>query len=72
MSATFSPTTLSILKGIFSMPGKEAIEVIANFLRPEPGYYLSRAQSVHEHQQLILTQLRRMPRPLILYVTQPD
>jgi len=70
MSATFSPATLAILKSIFSTPDQAPIEVIANFLRPEPGYYLSRAQSVQEHQQLVLTQVRRMPRPLILYTTK--
>lgn len=70
MSATFSPTTLAILKSIFSMPDQEPIEVIANFLRPEPSYYLTRAQSSQEYQQLVLTQVRRMPRPLILYTTE--
>lgn len=69
MSATFSPATLEILKSIFDTPGQEPIEVNANFLRPEPSYYLTRAQSVEEHQQLVLTQLRRIPRPLIFYFT---
>ncbi|MBE0585636.1 MAG: DEAD/DEAH box helicase, partial [Desulfofustis sp.] len=72
MSATLSLTTLTILKSIFSAPDQEPIEVNANFLRPEPSYYLTRTQSVQEHQQLVLTQLRRMPRPLILYTTEPD
>ena len=72
MSATFSPSTIEILKSIFATPGQEPIEVNANFLRPEPSYYLTRAQSFGEHQQLVLTQLRRMPRPLILYTTLRD
>lgn len=72
MSATFSPTTLGILKSIFSMPDQEPIEVNANFLRPEPSYYLTRARFFQEYQQLVLTQVRRMPRPLILYTTKRD
>ena len=72
MSATFSPATMETLKNIFASPGKEPIEVHANFLRPEPSYYLTRAKFVDEHQRLVLTQLRRMPRPLIFYVTTKD
>ncbi len=70
MSATFSPSTIEILKNIFVTPDQEPLAVNANFLRPEPNYYITRADSVENYQKLVLTQLRRMPRPLILYVTK--
>lgn len=72
MSATFNPATMETLKGIFCTPGQEPLEVNASFLRPEPSYYLTRAKSFEGHKQLVLTHLRRMPRPLILYVTTRD
>lgn len=71
MSATFSPSTLETLKNIFATSGQLPIEVNANFLRPEPNYYLTRTSSL-EHEQQVLLQLRRMPRPLILYATKVE
>lgn len=72
MSATFSPSTLETLKNIFAPPKQLPIEVNANFLRPEPNYYLTRTGSHLEHEQQALFQLHRMPRPLILYTTKVE
>jgi len=70
MSATFSPATMVSLANIFAESDRNPIQVNANFLRPEIGYYLTCSKSPDEHTQQVLTQLRRMPRPLILYVTK--
>lgn len=72
MSATFSPATLKTLKNIFVDPGHDPIEINANFLRPEPSYYITQTRSPQEHEQQVLIQLRRLPRPLILYATKVE
>jgi len=72
MSATFSSATLETLKNLFTTPEQVPIEVNANFLRPEPGYFLTQTDSPRQHEQQILLQVNRMPRPLILYATEVE
>lgn len=43
----------------------------ANCLRPEPGYWFHLTPSEDLRHQRVLEALRFLPRPLILYVTQP-
>lgn len=72
MSATFSPTTLQTLKNIFVASGDIPIVVNANFLRPETSYYNTQTSAEQDHEQQVMVQLKKMPRPLIIYATKVD
>lgn len=69
MSATFSPSTCECLKNLFADVKNPPIEIIGTFLRPEPSYDLIKANSETAHTNLIMQEIRLLPRPLILYTT---
>lgn len=70
LSATVSERSQDVLEHLFSEPGK-LITVQANRLRPEIAYWFDRAPDEYIRKQRVMEALRFLPRPLILYVTQP-
>lgn len=70
MSATFSESTLQLLKDSFLREGEQAIEVHGSFLRPELNFNLLKTVDSEEHQVAVLEAIMRLPRPLILYTTK--
>lgn len=72
MSATFSPGVVDDLLDLF-LAGTD-IEpdfVVANELRPEPDFWIADLTSIDERDRRILEAVHRLPRPAIIYVTQP-
>lgn len=70
MSATFSESTLQLLKDSFLREGAQAIEVHGSFLRPELNFNLLKTVDSEAHQVAVLEAILRLPRPLILYTTK--
>ncbi|UPQ83609.1 DEAD/DEAH box helicase [Pseudomonas knackmussii] len=70
MSATFSDSTLQLLKDSFVQEGKQTIEIHGGFLRPEPNFNVLKTADPAEHQLAVLEAIRHLPRPLILYTTK--
>lgn len=70
MSATFSDPTLQLLKDLFVLEGKKAIEIHGGFLRPESNFNVLKTADPAEHQLAVMEALRCLPRPLILYTTK--
>ena len=70
LSATVSQSCLQTLTELFAN-GDELDCVSANQLRPEISYWLSTAANEEERRSRILEALYHLPRPAILYVTQP-
>lgn len=70
-SATLTATTIEALKQLFSV-GQRIHLVAGVYLRPEPRYAFSHADSDAARHQQILETVRAAPRPVILYVTRPD
>jgi hypothetical protein len=70
MSATLSPDTLAILETLFGPP-RQVQMVAAVHLRPEPRYWSYRATGWFDKLERILELLRHVPRPFILYLTEP-
>ncbi|HRQ58638.1 MAG TPA: protein DpdF [Azoarcus taiwanensis] len=71
LSATFSPSTPSMLKELFAGDGVAWEEHIVQRLRPEIHYFaVPNWLSADEQVQRVSEALRRLPRPAILYVTE--
>lgn len=70
-SATLTAATIDALKHLFSA-GQRVHLVAGVYLRPEPRYAFSHAESEAVRQQRIMETVRFAPRPFILYVTRPD
>ncbi|ELY5912816.1 TPA: ATP-dependent DNA helicase RecQ [Cronobacter sakazakii] len=69
LSATYSKSTRDILVEQFHDENSELIEVSANFLRPEPEYFVHHEANENAHRQRVEQLLMTLPRPLILYCT---
>lgn len=64
------PATLNTLKELFAGDNPQAIvEVNGSFLRPEPMWYVSKADDREDHRRQVEDAISTLPRPLILYVT---
>ena len=70
MSATMSDWTTGILKELFTEQEK-LVEVRGDALRPEPMLWLNCFSSEEERREKTLQVLPLLPRPIILYVTNP-
>lgn len=71
MTATLTDETLDTLETLFSS-GEDSFQVVsAVYLRPEPRYWHYKALSLAEKKGCVLEAVRKGPRPLILYVTEP-
>ena len=70
LSATVTRSSFDVLTQLFSKEDN-LITVQANRLRSEVEYYFDYSKSKKEREKKILEALRILPRPLILYVTQP-
>lgn len=70
MSATLSATTLDALHQSFGNSEVPSIVINANFLRPEPNYSIIRTRNPQQHLDEALTQIRKLPRPIIVYATR--
>lgn len=71
MTATLTQETLETLEVLFS-PAEAPFQVIsAVYLRPEPRYWHYKAHGFTEKKKYVLEAVRKGPRPLILYVTEP-
>ncbi len=71
LSATFEKSTVKKLKQMFSSEDKW-IEVRCDSLRKEPRYSLVQAGSYKEKNHYIIELVKKLPRPLVIYVTSPD
>lgn len=70
LSATWSQSTRNVIVDLFRSDDSELIEITANFLRPEPEYFVHAERDEHAHQQRVESLLMTLPRPLILYCTK--
>ena len=72
LSATMSSRCIEDLQALFGEPGPCEL-IAANSLRPEPEFWVAaEADDDHMRQRRVLEALSQLPRPAILYVTQPD
>ncbi len=71
MTATLTDETLQTLEMLFSQKDKPFQVVSDVYLRPEPRYWHYKASNFQEKKQCVLESVRKGPRPLILYVTEP-
>ncbi|GFO65882.1 hypothetical protein GMPD_38010 [Geomonas paludis] len=71
MTATLTEETLETLEVLFSPYDAPFQVVSAVYLRPEPRYWHYKAHSFPEKKRCVLEAIRKGPRPLILYVTEP-
>ncbi len=71
MTATLSAVSADLLVKIFGNPGP--IEMaIANRLRPEPSYWVSKSPTHEERVERVEEALLHLPRPAIVYCSKPD
>jgi hypothetical protein len=70
LTATLTESALDALEGLFGAPGPFTLLAAAQ-LRPEPSFWITRAQSFERQREYVLEALRHLPRPLILYCTRP-
>ncbi len=71
LSATVSSECENLLSKLFRGIGSFRT-VQANRLRPEPAYWFSYVRDEQTRQSHVLEALAHLPRPVILYVTQPS
>lgn len=70
LSATITDDAVDTLVTLFGEPGP--VEVVNSvFVRPEPEYWVSAAADGDVRLERVLEAARHVPRPAILYVTQP-
>lgn len=72
LSATWSQNTRDVIVEQFRADDSELIEITANFLRPEPEYFVHAEHNPTAHQQRVEQLLMTLPRPLILYCTTQE
>ncbi len=70
-SATLGRVELEDLTNLFGGPGPVAL-VAANALRPEPEYWIASPTDDEQRADRVVEAVKRLPRPLLLYVTSPD
>jgi hypothetical protein len=70
-SATLTASTILALQQLFS-DGRRTHVAAGVYLRPEPRYAFSHADSDDVRRQRVLEVLALAPRPFILYVTRPE
>jgi ATP-dependent DNA helicase RecQ len=70
MSATLTGETLGVLETLYGSPGPFQMVAAVN-LRPEPRYLSTRTASVSEKVARVRDLVRHVPRPFLLYVTEP-
>lgn len=71
LSATYDKPTVEQLKSMFSSDGK-FIEIRCDSLRKEPRFTLVKAKSKSDKTAKIIELIKKLPRPMILYVLSPD
>ncbi len=71
LSATIAPETLETLKDLFVNPG-EFRTLFAGQLRPEPDFWVAAPTSTRIRDDHVVEALYKLPRPLILYVTEVE
>lgn len=70
MSATLTAETLGVLESLYGEPGPFQM-VAAVHLRPEPRYMSVLASCYVQKVERVRTTVRHLPRPFLLYVTEP-
>jgi ATP-dependent DNA helicase RecQ len=70
LSATFADSTQEILRHLFVEEGQHWEANVVQRLRPEIHYHIQRATNEDEQTNWIEEALLRLPRPMILYVTE--
>lgn len=72
MSATYSRGVVDDLLDLFlTGTDVEPDFVVANELRPEPDFFIGDITAVEERDRRVVEAAHRLPRPAIVYVTQP-
>lgn len=71
LTATLTPECRATLRAHFGVAAS-AFQMLSSVqLRPEPEYWIALAESEDERERWVLEAIHRLPRSLILYVTQP-
>ena len=71
MTATYTRETHRVIKTLFN--NKNNFEIIsAVHLRPEPTYWIYRANTPMDKRQKILELVKRCPRPILIYVSKRE
>ncbi len=70
MSATFTPSNLTVLEQLFGGPNETLQSLSVVSLRREPTYWSSFCNTESDKELKIFETLRRVPRPYILYMTE--
>lgn len=70
LSATLSDRATELLAQMFSEPGR-LISVRGDALRPEPVYFIDHPKNNEQRQERIIEIMPLLPKPVILYVTNP-
>lgn len=71
LSATFEKKTVANLRQMFS-DGTHWIEIRCDSLRKEPRFALVESKTFSEKNRKLIELIRKLPRPMIIYVTSPD
>ena len=71
MTATLSAVSADLLVKIFGKPGPVEM-AIANRLRPEPSYWVSKSPTHEKRVERVVESLLHLPRPAIVYCSKPD
>ena len=71
MTATLSAVSADLLVKIFGKPGPVEM-AIANRLRPEPSYWVSKSPTHEKRVERVVESLLNLPRPAIVYCSKPD
>jgi hypothetical protein len=71
LTATLTDTAFDTLETLFG-DGQALTTISAAQLRPEPSYWAVRMSNEDERRTAVLEAIRHLPRPLMLYVTQPS
>jgi superfamily II DNA helicase RecQ len=70
LTATLTDTAFDTLQTLFG-DNQSVVTVSAAQLRPEPSYWAMRMPNEDERTAAVLDSIRHLPRPLMLYVTEP-
>ena len=71
LSATLSDDVVDVLFSLFGSDGNN-IQYRCDALRPEPRYIIKEYRNYDERVNAVIEMIKYMPKPLIVYVIEPD
>lgn len=72
LSATLAQRAVDVLAGLFKVGDRPVDLVWGSEIRTEPAYFFSKHDSENARVAAVLTAVKRLPRPLILYTTRVE